>query len=219
MQFYGLFIGELTNWIIKRSIKNEKIITKEIFKEYKREFKPNFLLMILTSLVYIQLLHRYGIKQVFIENLDLIKFLILTPMITSIAVIDLKTKTISNRLVLTMFEIGLIFTFIYGISNVAISINMLLGMIVGAGIFGIITLFGGLLYGKEAMGLGDLKYMRSNWIIFWNGKYPNNNDFSIFSWSCNKYCFSTYKKKKNRRIHTVWTFYNNRSFYFNVYPI
>lgn len=198
MQFYGLFIGELTNWIIKRSIKNEKIITKEIFKEYKREFKPNFLLMILTSLVYIQLLHRYGIKHVFIENLDLIKFLILTPMITSIAVIDLKTKTISNRIVLTMFEIGLIFTFIYGISNVAISINMLLGMIVGAGIFGIITLFGGLLYGKEAMGLGDLKYMRSNWIIFWNGKYPNNNDFSIFSWSCNKYSFSTFKKKKIR---------------------
>ena len=169
MQFYGLFIGELTNWIIKRSINKEKIISKEIFKEYKREFKPNYILMILTSLIYIQLLHRYGIKKGLIENLELLKFLVLTPMITSIAVIDFKTKIIPNRLVLTMFEIGLIFTFIYGISNVAISINMLIGMIIGAGIFAIIALIGGLLYGKEAMGLGDLKYMRSYWSAFWNG--------------------------------------------------
>lgn len=34
----------------------------------------------------------------------------------------------------------------------------ILGMIVGAAIFAVITLLGGLISGKEAMGLGDVKY-------------------------------------------------------------
>lgn len=36
---------------------------------------------------------------------------------------------------------------------------MLLGMLTGAGIFVLITLLGGILAGKEAMGLGDVKFM------------------------------------------------------------
>ena len=50
-------------------------------------------------------------------------------MLLSVVVIDYKLQIIPNRLNLTMFEIGLIFTFLYGMSNVAISINMLLGML------------------------------------------------------------------------------------------
>lgn len=65
------------------------------------------------------------------ENLDLIKYLIITPMLLSVVVIDYKLQIIPNRLNLTMFEIGLVFVFLYGISNVAISINMLLGLLIG----------------------------------------------------------------------------------------
>ena len=36
---------------------------------------------------------------------------------------------------------------------------MLLGMLVGGGIFLLITLAGGIFYGKEAMGFGDVKLM------------------------------------------------------------
>ena len=36
---------------------------------------------------------------------------------------------------------------------------MILGMVAGAGIFLLITLLGGLVYGKEAMGFGDVKLM------------------------------------------------------------
>ena len=36
---------------------------------------------------------------------------------------------------------------------------MFFGMITGAGIFLIITLLGGVFYGKEAMGFGDVKLM------------------------------------------------------------
>ena len=43
---------------------------------------------------------------------------------------------------------------------------MVLGMLVGAGIFLAITLIGGLVYGKEAMGFGDVKLMGALGIYF-----------------------------------------------------
>ena len=43
---------------------------------------------------------------------------------------------------------------------------MLLGMIVGGGIFLIITLVGGLIAGKEAMGFGDVKLMGAMGLFF-----------------------------------------------------
>ena len=113
----------------KRLPEYKKVFSLDMIKEYKKEFKPNYILMIITSIIYIAILYRYGIKSTFTENLDLIKYLLLTPMLLSVVVIDYKFQIIPNRLNLTMFEIGLIFVFLYGISNVAISINMLLGML------------------------------------------------------------------------------------------
>ena len=150
----------------KRLPENKKVFTLEIFKEYKKEFNPNYLLMIITAFLYIAILYKYGISSNIAENLDLIKYLILTPMLISVVVIDYKLQIIPNRLNLTMFEIGLVFAFLYGFSNVAISINMLLGMLVGGGIFLLITLLGGLVYGKEAMGLGDVKLMGALGLYF-----------------------------------------------------
>ena len=107
-----------------------------------------------------------ALKKTFVENLDLIKYLILTPMLLSVFIIDYKLQIIPNRLNLTIFEVGLVFAFLYGLSNVAISINMLLGMLAGGGIFLGITLLGGLVYGKEAMGLGDVKLMGALGLYF-----------------------------------------------------
>ena len=43
---------------------------------------------------------------------------------------------------------------------------MLLGMVAGGGIFLLITLLGGLFYGKEAMGFGDVKLMGALGLFF-----------------------------------------------------
>ena len=162
----GLFVGEFVNWLNKRLPEYKKIFSKEAFKEYKATFEPNYILMILTAVIYVALLYKFGISDKFIENLNLIKYLILTPILLSAFVIDYRLQIIPNRLVLTMFEIGLIFTFIYGISNVATAQNMLLGMLAGGGIFLGITLLGGIVYGKEAMGLGDVKFMGALGLYF-----------------------------------------------------
>lgn len=162
----GLVVGQLTDWANKRLPEYKNVISKDIISEYKINFKPNYILMLLTATIYVTLVYTYGIKDTIVANLDLVKFLILTPMLLSAFVIDFKLQIIPNRLNLTIFEIGFIFAFLYGLSNVAITINMLLGMLAGGGIFLLITLLGGLFYGKEAMGFGDVKLMGALGLFF-----------------------------------------------------
>ena len=177
----AIFVGQLVDWANKRLPEYKKIISKDLINEYKVAFKPNYILMLITAIIYISLIYCFGIKDTLVANLDLIKFLILTPMLESVFVIDYKLQIIPNRLNLTIFEIGFVFAFLYGLSNVAITINMLLGMLVGGGIFLLITLLGGLFYGKEAMGFGDVKLMGALRIIFWIIKYYNYNTCIIFN--------------------------------------
>ncbi len=162
----GLAVGQFIDWMNERLPEYKKVFTKEIFSEYKIKFKPNYILMLINAVIYVGLVYRYGIQDTFIENLTLIKYLILTPMLLSAFVIDYRLQIIPNRLNLTMAEIGLVIAFIFGMSNVAITIDMLLGMLAGGGIFLVITLVGGLIYGKEAMGLGDVKLMGALGLYF-----------------------------------------------------
>ena len=164
--FLGLIAGELVGWLNERLPDNKKVFSKEFLVEHKMNFKPHYILMLVTSIIYIGLVYKFGVKDTHIANLDLIKYVILTPLILSAFVIDYKLQIIPNRLNLTIFEIGIIFTFIYGLSDIAISINMLLGMLAGGGIFLLITFVGGLVYGKEAMGFGDVKLMGALGLFF-----------------------------------------------------
>ena len=161
----GLFVGIFVNWCIKRMSEEKPVLSKEMFTNLKH-FKPNYILMLLVPIIYISLLYVYGLKDTIIANLDLIKNLIVAPALIIAFVIDYKQQIIPNRLNLTLFEIGMVFVFLYGLSNIAISINMILGMFAGAGIFVLITLIGGIVYGKEAMGFGDVKLMGALGLFF-----------------------------------------------------
>lgn len=162
----GLLIGQITDWAIKRLKSQKKVLSKDVAKEYKKKFRPNYILMFLTAIIYVTLLYVFKISNTLIGNLDMIKYIVITPMLIAALVIDYKLQIIPNRLTLTLFETGLIFAFLYGLSNIAISMNMLIGMFVGAGIFLAITLLGGLFFGKEAMGFGDVKLMGALGLLF-----------------------------------------------------
>lgn len=163
----GLFVGNFVEWLNIRLPEYKKIFSKDFIAEKKsKKFKPNYILMLITAIIYVALVYKFGINNSLITNLDLIKYAILTPMLLSAFVIDYKMQIIPNRLNLTMFEIGIIIAFIYGLSNVVITYNMLLGMLAGGGIFLAITLIGGLFYGKEAMGFGDVKLMGALGLYF-----------------------------------------------------
>ena len=145
----------------------KKIISKEFFEEDKKGFEFNYIFMITTGFLYTILLYHFGInKSGILQNLELIKFLILLPMILLALVIDTKHRIIPNRLTLTILEVGLIIAFIYGITNLNMAKEYILGMLSGGAIFAFITLLGGLIFGKEAMGMGDIKFTGAMGLFF-----------------------------------------------------
>lgn len=162
----GLIVGQFVDWCNKRLPEYKKVFSKDLLKEYKTSFKPNYKLMIVTAVIYVIMLYVFGLDDDWINNIRLIKFMILTPMLLSTFVIDYHLQIIPNRLNLTIFEVGLVFTFLEGMINFNVAMNYLLGMLVGGGIFLLITLIGGLIAGKEAMGFGDVKLMGALGLFF-----------------------------------------------------
>lgn len=162
----GGLIGQLVDYCNRCFLKEEKIFSKNSFLKYKRIMIPNYLLIFTTAIGYIALVYKFGIQRDILQNLDLIKYIVLLPMLECAFAVDLKEQIIPNRLNLLMFEIGLVILFLHGFTNLNISLNMLLGMITGAGIFMLITIIGGLIAGKEAMGMGDVKLMGALGLYF-----------------------------------------------------
>ena len=156
----GLYIGQLVDWFNMRLIDHKRIISKEFFTIYLKKIKLKYLYIITVSVLYLIILYKYHF------SITALKFFLLVPMLLSVFVIDYREKIIPNRLNLTIFETGLFFAFVEGIFNINIAIDMLLGMFAGAGVFLIITLIGGLIAGKEAMGLGDVKLMGGLGLFF-----------------------------------------------------
>lgn len=162
----GLLIGQFSDWMNKRLPENKKVFSLDIFRELKIQFRPNYIIMLVTSAIYVGLVYSFEIQNSLIGNFNLIKYALLTPMLLSAFVIDFKHKIIPDRLNLTIFEVGIVIAFLYGFSNVAITIDLLFGMLAGGAIFAIIALIGGMIYGKEAMGLGDVKFIAALGLYF-----------------------------------------------------
>lgn len=155
----GFIVGCLTNWFNTKLPEYKKILSKERYNKLKENLKPNYLIIITNILIYIALVYVLGVKKDILENITLVKYLIITPFLLSIFKIDFNYQIIPNRINLILFEIGLVFLFVQGILNINLAINMLLGMFIGAGVFMIITIVGGLTSKKDAMGWGDVKLM------------------------------------------------------------
>lgn len=162
----GLLVGNILPHINQKLIEHKKIITKDFFKDYIKNFKPHYVHMILIAIIYIALVYKLGIYPTFIQNLELIKYCLLTPMLFSVAYIDYKQNIIPNRLVLTMAEVGMLLTFIFGLSDINLAMDMLLGMVLGTAIFGILTILGRMVSGKDSMGLGDVKLIAALGLFF-----------------------------------------------------
>lgn len=162
----GLVVGQFVDWCNIRLPEYKKVFSKEFFTIYMKNFKPQYGLAFLMAIIYIAILYFVGFDTSALHILELLKYLILSPMLLSALIIDWKLQIIPNRLNLTIFEIGLLFTFMQGICNINVGIDMILGSLVGGGIFLFITLIGGLIAGKEAMGFGDVKFMGALGLFF-----------------------------------------------------
>ncbi len=140
--FIGALVGYFLNWANERLSEEKSVFSMDFFSE-RKNIKINPMLIIVTALVFVGILYTFGFEYSFERNINLFKFLLLAPMLISALVIDYKLQIIPNRLNLTIFEIGLVFAFLSGIFiNYNVAINMLLGCLVGGGIFLLITLLG-----------------------------------------------------------------------------
>ena len=64
----GMIVGQMVDWANKRLPEYQKVISKDIIHEYRLNFKPNYILMLVTSVIYIGLIYVFGIKETFIAN-------------------------------------------------------------------------------------------------------------------------------------------------------
>ena len=144
----GLIVGQFIDWCNLRLPEYKKVLSRDFFKEYLKNCKPKYLLMVIVAIAYIALVFFNGL------TIDTIQFMILIPMLLVAFMIDFRLQIIPNRLTLTMFEVGLIFTFIKTLlitgGGINIFIDSMLGMIIGGGIFLLITLIGGAIPAKMA---------------------------------------------------------------------
>lgn len=147
----GMLIGQFLDWSIIRLKDNKRILCRQFFNNYLPNMQLNNKLVYSMAIINIILLYFGGL------NLQTLEYLLLAPILVLVFVIDYKDKIIPNRLALTIFEIGIIFTIIYGYTDFNVAINNIIGFIVGGAIFAIITLVGTLVTNKEAMGFGDVK--------------------------------------------------------------
>ena len=166
----GCIVGQVLGLINKRLENHERILEKGSLKKFKKEFKAHYGLMTIMFILYIVLLYVCKMDlELWYANIKNLSYFLLLPLLISAFVIDWRKQIIPNRLVLTIFEIGLLVTFFEGVSSptgMSLALNRLEGMVVGAIIFGMITLLGGLIAGKEAMGMGDVKLMGALGLFF-----------------------------------------------------
>lgn len=158
----GLLIGRFLGLVNTNLPEHKKIFSMPIIKDYIKNTNTDYIMMIVISVLYILLLLAIGIE----DKLKLIQFLLLTPMLVSAFCIDYKLQIIPNRLTLTMFETGIVFSFLRGLNNLNVAVEMWLGMIFGAGIFIILTFLGNIVLKKETMGFGDVKLMGALGLFF-----------------------------------------------------
>ncbi len=214
----GLAVGQFIDWCNKCMPEYERVLSVEFFTKYMKHFKPNYLLMVATAASYIGLLYTFNM------SLDLFKYMVLVPMLLSVFCIDLKLQIIPNRLNLTIFETGLFFTFLNVVLNTNLGITIftdnLIGMLVGSGIFLLITLIGGFIAGKEAMGFGDVKLMGALGLFLgWKGIIIVSVVAFLLAAVISIGLLIFKRKSLNDRLYSVWPIYCCCKLFGNFYTI
>lgn len=187
----GCIVGQISGMLNERFADHKKIFSKDTLRYLKINFEPHYIIMTITALMYLVTLYIVGIDlKNWYANIDLISYIIIIPMLISVFIIDIKHEIIPNRIVINMLEVGMISAFANGVFNpngTSIAFDRLTGMLVGGGIFLIITLIGGLIAGKEAMGMGDVKFVGVLRITFWYKEHYYNISTFVLNRCNNKY--------------------------------
>lgn len=174
---FGLIFGSFLNVVISRLPKNESlihppshcpncgnrvrfydnipVISYLILRGKCRDCGQTIsiqypLVELVTGLLLLGLYHKYGLTWNFIS------YTLLTLFLVPIAVIDLYSKLILNKLTVPAFLFGILYVVIFHFENL---LNHGLAILVGGGFLLLLAWIGKLCFKKDSMGMGDVKLM------------------------------------------------------------
>ncbi|MEA3499635.1 MAG: prepilin peptidase [Candidatus Marinimicrobia bacterium] len=172
----GLFIGSFLNVLIYRLPRNESIVSprshcphcnKKIHfydnipvisyiilqgkcRYCKSKISPRYLIVeIITAVILVSLYHIFGI------TLEMLFFSIFALILIVISFIDIENMKILNKIVFPGIAIGLFMTLIFRPNNI---VQSLIGMVCGGGVLLLWFYIGRLLFKKDGLGAGDIKF-------------------------------------------------------------
>ncbi len=146
---FGFGISFLMAACIKRFSKEEKVLDRSFFQDCTYQWK----LALVTPIVLIALFFFFGLSEKFLIY-AFVSMILIMDMFT-----DLKAQIIPNGLNMVGFIVGIIYMYYKLVTDVKVGVDLVLGFLVGGGIFILIALFAFVVYKKEGMGLGDVKLM------------------------------------------------------------
>ena len=78
----GLVVGKVTAWANTVYVEEGNLSFKDFWQKRKTVFKMQYIIMFIIAFFYILLLYCFGFPNNFTKSLDLLKFMLLTPMIS-----------------------------------------------------------------------------------------------------------------------------------------
>lgn len=149
--------------------KDEKgVFRKAALRNIDKKMDRILLYSAISIFIYIGFFYTEGVgikNLTYVEGLKLLEKMILTPLLIITFMVDYRHRIIANRVTMLLFQLGVFFLMLHTIdlgstvNNTVYLKEGVMGLLLATTIFGLMIVLGGIIAGKEAMGMGDIKFM------------------------------------------------------------
>lgn len=155
-----IFHGKVTCTKCQKEIKYYELIPVFSYILQKGKYNcghkipiSNLIIELFTGFIYLVTYSVFG------NSIEALVYLIIFPILIGIIRIDYEHYYIPDRFNLTIFIVGLMYAVYLSFTDIHLLLDRLIGLVVGFLLVFIVRLIGKLIYKREAMGLGDLKFL------------------------------------------------------------
>ena len=154
----ALVLGQVTSHLISRlpEIIEDEDAIKKLIPTLKKGFKLDYKYSLILTVIFCLITYFIGT-----EYMSYI-YMILVSMLMVALVIDFKMQLIPDTVQAVVVLLGIVVTAL----DYTNWLNHIIGLVIGAGIFGLVAVFSLVVFRKEGMGMGDIKLMGGLGLIF-----------------------------------------------------
>lgn len=167
----GILTSIFSSFATKKEDDEKLKCGKKILKDFKERKGTYFLILFLNLIIFWAITYFFGDflkngKFNFIQFLNFSKYIAITPLLIVICYTDLAYRSVSNRVNLLLFEIGIIYMVIFGIINIHTLIDSILGFGIALLFSCIISFFGKVVLSEETLGFSNIKSLLPLGLLF-----------------------------------------------------